>query len=150
MRKRVTDGANRVVYHAHPTAIGACTLVLPADARVVTRALWKSLTEGVIAFPAGVGVLPWMVPGSSELAQATSRQMETFEAVVWAQHGLMCAGTDFDATFGLMQAVEKAADVYVRARSLNGGGEPAHMIPDEGIRATAAAYRLPVNEAFLD
>ena len=88
--------------------------------------------------------------GAGQLAQATSRQMETFEAVVWAQHGLMCAGTDFDATFGLMQAVEKAADVYVRARSLNGGGEPAHMIPDEGIRATAAAYRLPVNEAFLD
>ena len=77
VRKRVTNGANRVVYHAHPTAIGACTLVLPADARVVTRALWKSLTEGVIAFPAGVGVLPWMVPGSSELAQATSRQMGT-------------------------------------------------------------------------
>ena len=150
VRKRVTNGANRVVYHAHPTAIGACTLVLPADARVVTRALWKSLTEGVIAFPAGVGVLPWMVPGSSELAQATSRQMGTYEAVVWAQHGLMCAGTDFDATFGLMQAVEKAADVYVRARSMGGGGEPANVISDEGIRATAAAYRLPVNEAFLD
>ncbi len=41
VRKRVTNGANRVVYHAHPTAIGACTLVLPADARVVTRALWS-------------------------------------------------------------------------------------------------------------
>ncbi len=149
VRKRVTQGRDRVVYHAHPSATVACSLVLPADARTVTRALWKCMTEGVIAFPGGVGVLPWMAPGGLELARATSAQMEAYDAVLWPQHGLMCAAPDFDAAFGLVQAVEKAADVYVRARCMMGGQEPAHVIPDEGIRAIAAAYRLPVNEAFL-
>ena len=150
VRKRVTNGANRVVYHAHPTAIGACTLVLPADARVVTRALWKSLTEGVIAFPAGVGVLPWMVPGGAEIAMATSELMKTYDAVIWAQHGLFCSGADFDSAFGLKHTIEKASDIYVRARLLNGGGEFANTISDEGLRAIARNLGLGVNEDVLD
>ncbi len=149
VRKRVTQGADRVVYHAHPSAVVACSLVLPADARMVPRALWKYMAEGVIAFPAGVGVLPWMAPGGLDLAQATSKQMENYDAVLWPQHGLMCSAADFDGAFGLMQAVEKAADVYARARSMAGGQEPAHVIPDEGVRAIATAYGLPLNVAFL-
>lgn len=42
------------------------------------------------------------------------------------------------------------ADIYVRARLLNGGGDFANTISDDGLRAIARDLRLDVNETFLD
>ena len=150
VRVDVTGGSSRVLYHAHPINVVALTSVMPLDARTITRALWKAMTECIIAFPNGVGVLPWMVPGGAEIAMATSELMKTYDAVIWAQHGLFCSGADFDSAFGLMHTIEKASDIYVRARLLNGGGEFANTISDEGLRAIARYLGLGVNEVFLD
>ena len=150
VRVDVTAGSFRVLYHAHPVNVVALTSVMPLDARTITRALWKAMTECIIAFPNGVGVLPWMVPGGAEIAMATSELMKTYDAVIWAQHGLFCSGADFDSAFGLMHTIEKASDIYVRARLLNGGGEFANTISDEGLRAIARNLGLGVNEDFLD
>lgn len=150
VRVDVTGGSSRVLYHAHPINVVALTSVMPLDARTITRALWKAMTECIIAFPQGVGILPWMVPGGAEIAMATSELMKTYDAVIWAQHGLFCSGSDFDSAFGLMHTIEKASDIYVRARLLNGGGEFANTISDEGLRAIARNLGLGINEDFLD
>ena len=150
VRVDVTGGSSRVLYHAHPVNVVALTSVMPLDARTITRALWKAMTECIIAFPNGVGVLPWMVPGGAEIAMATSELMKTYDAVIWAQHGLFCSGADFDSAFGLMHTIEKASGIYVRARLLNGGGEFANTISDEGLRAIARSLGLGVNEDFLE
>ena len=150
VRVDVTGGSSRVLYHAHPINVVALTSVMPLDARTITRTLWKAMTECIIAFPKGVGVLPWMVPGGAEIAMATSELMKTYDAVIWAQHGLFCSGSDFDSAFGLMHTIEKASDIYVRARLLNGGGEFANTISDEGLRAIARNLGLGINEDFLD
>ena len=44
-RKAATDGACRVIYHAHPANIIAMTYVLPLTSRDFTRVLWQSATE---------------------------------------------------------------------------------------------------------
>ena len=150
VRMDATGSLSRVLYQAHPTNVVALTSVMPLDARTITRALWKVMTECIIAFPKGVGVLPWMVPGGAELAVATSELMKTYDAVIWAQHGLFCSGADFDSAFGLMHTIEKAADIYVRARLLNGGGEFENAISDEGLRAIGRNLGLGINEDFLD
>lgn len=150
VRKEVTGGADRVLYHAHPADVVALTSVLPLDSRTFTRALWKALSESMVAFPRGLGVVPWIVPGGPEIARATADAMRDFDACVWAHHGAFCPGPSFDAAFGLMHAIAKAAGVYAAARAMNGGsGELPNAIPDEGLRGIAEAYRLPVNEAFL-
>ena len=72
-------------------------------------------------------------------------------AKITAQHGLFCSGADFDATFGLMHTVEKAAAVYAQARLLNGGSDAfPNTIPDAGLRAIAETYHLPINGEFLE
>ena len=148
VRKEVTDGADRVLYHAHPADVVALTSVLPPDARTFTRALWKVLMESMVAFPRGIGVVPWTVPGGPAVAAATAEAMRSFDACVWAHHGAFCPGPTFDAAFGLMHALAKAAGIYASVRAMS-GGEPPFSIPDEGLRGIAEAYRLPVNEAFL-
>ncbi len=151
VRAAATDGACRVIYHAHPTNIIALSYLLPLDARTFTRVLWKAMTECVVVFPAGVGVVPWMVPGGADIARATSEQMKTFDAVVWASHGLFVSGADFDSTFGLLHTIEKAADIYGRARAMNGGsGEFLNTITDEGLRQIGREFNVKINEAMLD
>ena len=149
VRFAATGGACRVIYHAHPANIIALTYVLPLTARDFTRALWKSATECPVVFPAGVGVVPWMVPGGAEIAMATSELMKTYDAAVWAHHGLFCSGSDFDATFGLMHTIEKAAQIHVLALSA-GRGELRQTIRDDELRAIARDFKVTLNEEFLD
>ena len=150
VRKRVSGGTARVLYHAHPAALVALTALVPADARTLSRLLWGSLTESVIAIPGGVGFLGWMVPGSAELAAATERELERFEACVWQLHGVFASGDGFDEALGLVEAIDKAADVYLRARSAQGGNpDLPFALSDADLRATAAAYNLPINEELL-
>lgn len=150
-RKTATNGASRALYHAHPASIVALTQVLPLDARTFTRALWTSFSESMVAFPQGIGVVPWTVPGGVDAARTTAEQMSRYEACVWAHHGVFASGASFDAAFGLMHTIEKAASIYASARAMNGGSDAfPNAIPDGGLRAIAEAYGLQVNEGFLD
>ena len=151
VRVDATDGECRVIYHAHPDNVIALTKVMPLDARDITRALWKAMTECIVVFPTGVGVVEWMVPGGADIAHATSELMKTYDAAIWAQHGLFCSGPDFDTTFGLMHTIEKAAKIHGQALMMNGcSGEFLNTIDDDGLRAIAHDFNLTINESFLD
>ena len=149
VRKEATGGACRVIYHAHPANLIAMTYILPLTARDFTRALWKSATECPVVFPGGVGVVPWMVPGGSDIALATSQLMKEYDAAVWAHHGLFASGPDFDTTFGLMHTIEKAAQINILALSA-GQGRILQTIEDDDLRAIAKDFGVTLREEFLD
>ncbi len=118
VKKRVTDGKFRVIYHAHPVNVIALSFILPNDGIIWTRELWESMTECPIIFSEGVGVVPWMVPGGADIAVRTSELMETYNVAIWAHHGMFCAGDTFDNTFGLFHTVEKAAEILMKVLSV--------------------------------
>lgn len=149
IRKVVSAGLDRVVYHSHPMNLIALTAVLPLDAQTFSRAIWGSLTEAVLMVPEGVGVGAWMPPGSVELAEMTGKLMEKHPAVVWPHHGLLCAGESLDKALGLTHAIEKAAGVYLRALSAGKSVNDLKMASDENIRTAAAAFGVPLNEDYL-
>jgi len=142
-----TGGQHRVIYHAHPAHLIALTFVLPLTDKAFTRALWEIMTECPVIFPAGVGVVPWMVPGKGPIAAATSKLMEKYDIVVWAHHGLFCSGTTFDEVFGLMDTVEKASEILLYV--LSTGLKRRQTITADGIRQIKKAFNLPLNETFL-
>ncbi len=150
VRKRVTNGANRVIYHAHTPYIIALTYVLPLKAEVFTRMLWKSATECCVVFPGGVGVVPWMVPGGPEIAKATCALMEKYEAAIWSFHGLFVSGADFDTAFGLMHTIEKAAQIASIALAASKGGQPCQVITDEELRMIGKDFGVTLNEEVLN
>jgi rhamnulose-1-phosphate aldolase len=145
----LTNGADRVVYHAHTPNITSITTAFTVDSRVLSRVLWKSTTECIIAAPEGVGVLEYVTPGSIELAERTAALMESYRAVVWSGHGITACSETFDDTFGLIDSLEKAAGIYVQARAMRGGEEAANLLSDEQLRDICAAYSLEPNEDFL-
>ena len=122
---------------------------LPLTDRDFSRALWQSATECPVVFPEGVGVCPWMVPGGADIAMATSEKMKTYQAAIWAQHGLFASGPDFDITFGLAHTIEKSAEIYVKVLSM-GGGLIRQTITDDDLRAIAHDFGVTLNENFLD
>ena len=150
VRKRVTDGANRVIYHAHTPYVIALTYVLPLKAEVFTRMLWKSATECCVVFPGGVGVVPWMVPGGTDIAKATCLQMERYDAAIWAFHGLFVSGPDFDSAFGLMHTIEKAAQIASIALSCCHDGKLRQTITDDDIRKIGKSFGVRLNEDVLN
>ena len=149
VRVEATNGACRVIYHAHTPNLIALTYILPLTARDFTRILWKSATECPVVFPEGIGVVPWMVPGGAEIAMATSKLMKEYDAAVWTHHGLFCSGPDFDTTFGLMHTIEKAAQIAVLALSA-GQGKLRQTITDDNLRDIAHDFGVTLNEKFLD
>lgn len=147
VKKISTNGAYRVVYHAHCTNIIALTFVLPLEDKTFTRELWECATECPVVFPQGIGVVPWMVPGGRDIAVATSRLMKEYDVAVWAHHGMFCAGPDFDTTFGLMHTVEKSAEILVKILSM----VPAkrQTIQPDDFRALAKDFKVSLPEKFL-
>lgn len=144
--KRRTNGNYRVVYHAHPANIIALSFVLPLKDEIFTRELWEMEPECAMTFPSGMGVIPWMVPGTAEIARLTCRMMEEYDVVLWAQHGLFAAGDTFDNTFGLMHTVEKAAQMLNLV--LAAGGK-RHVPSVQEFRDMAEAFHLELPEKFL-
>ncbi len=151
VRSMAGEGCDRAVYHAHLPNLVALTYVAEPDDRVMSRILWKTIPECVMTCPEGVGVVGWGIPGSRELAEATRAKMERYRAVVWALHGVFCTGPTFDETFGYAQTLEKAAQIYRFACSMNGGSNVFRQtIPDEGLLACAAACGREANPEFLN
>ena len=149
IRSAATGGACRVIYHAHIPNLIAMTYTLPLTDKAFSRALWKSATECPVVFPDGVGVVPWMVPGGTQIALATSKLMEKYDAAVWAHHGAVCSGPDFDTTFGLMHTIEKAAEIYNLVMS-SGQGQVRQTITDDNLRTIAKEFGVVLNEEFLE
>lgn len=144
-RSKVTDGACRVIYHAHPASITALTYIIDADPKQLSRILWQSETECAVVFPEGVGIVDWMVPGGTEIAEATAKQIRKYRAVVWAFHGIFGSGADFDETFGLVHTIEKAAEIYLKAASIG----IKRTITDDQLLRLAEAFKVTINPEFL-
>lgn len=107
------DPENRVVMHSHPTNILAMNYVHELDEKKFTHTLWEMCTECIVVFPDGVGVLPWMLCGTNSIGEATAAKMKEFRLVVWGMHGIYGAGKNMDEAFGLLETVEKAAQIYM-------------------------------------
>ena len=147
VKKRVTNGKYRVVYHAHTTNTIALTFVLPLKDEVFTRELWEMATECPVVFPSGIGVVDWMVPGGKDIAVATSKLMEQYDVAIWAHHGMFASGEDFDLTFGLMHTVEKAAEILVKVLSIT-PNKLQTITPDQ-FRYLANDFKVELPEKFL-
>ena len=147
VKKRVTDGKYRVIYHAHTTNTIALTFVLPLTDEAFTRELWEMATECPVVFPDGIGVVPWMVPGGRQIAVETSKLMEKYDVAIWAHHGMFAAGEDFDLTFGIMHTVEKSAEILVKTLSM--AGTKRQTITPDDFRHLAKDFGVSLPEKFL-
>ena len=148
VKKLASGGKMRVIYHCHPANIIAMTFVLPLTDKAFTRELWESMTECPVVFPAGVGVIPWMVCGGREIGVETAEKMKKYDVAIWAHHGIFCAGEDFDIAFGLAHTVEKSAEIYMKVRAVTPVKQ--QTITKQDFIDLAKAFGFELNMDFFD
>lgn len=141
------DEENRVVMHTHASHLLAMTFTHPLDEKSFTRTLWQMCTECLVVFPEGVGIIPWIVPGTNEIGIATSDKMKETRMVVWPHHGIYASGQTLDEAFGLIETAEKAAEIftYVRAQ-----GEILQTITDEQLSDLGESFGVVPKEGYLE
>ncbi len=140
------DPENRVVMHCHPTHTLAMNYVHELDEKKLTHTLWEMCTECIVVFPDGVGVLPWMLCGTNEIGIATAEKMKEFRLVVWGMHGIYGAGKSMDETFGLIETVEKAAEIYMLTAHL----PRINTIKDSEMKQLAEFFGVAYRADFLN
>ncbi|MEK3983178.1 rhamnulose-1-phosphate aldolase [Paenibacillus sp. FSL K6-3166] len=140
------DPTHRIVLHTHATNVIAMTFTHDLDELKFTKTLWEMCTECLVVFPDGVSVIPWIVPGSSEIGRETAKKMKDHRLVIWPQHGIFGTGSTMDATFGLVETVEKAAKIY----NLIGGREMKQKITDQQLWDLAKAFGVTPKAGILE
>lgn len=140
------DNTHRVVIHCHPTNTIAMSFVCSSDEKTFTKTLWGMCTECIVVFPDGIGVVPWMVAGTNSIGEATAQKIKDRRLVVWAQHGIFGTGSSLDEAFGLIETVEKAAEIYMKIAHL----EIKNRIPEEHLKTLAENFHVIPRAGYLD
>ncbi len=147
MARLEVDPENRIIMHNHATHLLAMSFTHDLDEKAFTRTLWQMCTECLVVFPEGVSILPWIVPGTNEIGEATAAKMKETRLVLWPQHGIYGAGKDMDEVFGLIETAEKAAEVYTYVCAQGGIKQ---TISDENLRLLADSFGVTPREGYLN
>ena len=127
--------------HTHPIELVAMSHTKKfLEKDVLTRLLWSMIPETKAFCPLGLGVVPYQLPGSEELANATMQELEDYDVVLWEKHGVFAKGLDVMDAFDQIDVLVKSADIYVKAKCM--GFEPDGM-SDEQMKEMTVAFHLP-------
>ncbi len=146
MARLKVDPENRIVMHTHPTNTLAMNYVHELDDKKFSHSLWEMCTECMAIFPEGIGVLPWMLCGTNSIGEATAEKMKEFRIVIWGMHGIYGAGKTMDETFGLIETVEKAAQIYMLTAHL----PRVNTITDSQLAEIAEFFGVNYRKDFLN
>lgn len=127
--------------HTHPIELVAMShndRFLEKD--VLGHLLWSMIPETLAFAPLGLGIVPYHMPGSIDLAQATLEQVRDYDVVLWEKHGVTAVGIDILEAFDQIDVLNKSAVIYMCAKNM--GFEPDGMT-DEDMTDMQRVYELP-------
>ena len=132
----------RASLHTHPielVALTHCKKWMEKDA--ATRMLWSMIPETKAFCPRGLGMVPYMLPSSVELADATIRAIdEDYDVVMWEKHGVFAVDVDVMSAFDQVDVLNKSALIYIAARNMD--FEPDGMT-DAQMQEISDVFGLP-------
>ena len=106
--------------HTHPIELVAMSHnpeFLKKD--VITNMLWSMIPETKAFCPRGLGIVPYMLPSSVELADATIKAIDDdYDVVMWEKHGVFSVGPDVLEAFDMIDVLTKSAIIYQDAKSM--------------------------------
>lgn len=132
------------VVHAQPVHMTYLTHV-PGylEQAYLNRRLLRWQPELIVNLSEGVGAVPFHVPGSPELMQATLASLRTHRVVVWGKHGMMARdSSSVKHAADLIEYAETGAR-YEYMNLVN--GEKADGLTPEEIRRVCAAFNIEQN-----
>jgi rhamnulose-1-phosphate aldolase len=77
---------------------------------------------------------------------ATARGLERRRLVVWPFHGVVAAGRSLDEAVGLIETVEKACEIYLKAMAAGG---PSTCLGESELRKVAQRFGVTPDPEIL-
>lgn len=136
-----TGSPYRATVHTHPIeliAMSHARKFLEKD--VLTNLLWSMIPETKAFCPLGLGIIPYELPGSVKLADATLKELEDYDVVLWEKHGVFAKGLDVMDAFDQIDVLSKSAKIYIDSKAM--GFEPEGM-SQEQMKEMSVAFNLP-------
>lgn len=139
----IGKGSNyKASLHTHPIELVAMTHnpeYLKKD--VLTKILWSMIPETKAFAPRGLGIVPYMLPSSNDLAEATIKAIDDdYDVVMWEKHGVFAVDTDIMSAFDQIDVLNKSANIFMCA--CNMGFEPEGM-SDAQMTEISTVFHLP-------
>lgn len=137
-----TGSTYKASLHTHPTPLVAMShnrAFLEKD--LLTNLLWSMIPETKAFCPRGLGIVPYMMPGSVELANATIDTLaDNYDVVLWEKHGIFAVGDDIIEAFDMVDTLSKSADIYQISKNM--GFTPEGMSAEQ-MKALSETFGLP-------
>jgi rhamnulose-1-phosphate aldolase len=127
----------RAVVHCHPLSLIALSHMFDSEKEMNDR-IFRMQHETRLFVPEMIGLVPYAVTGSSELAKATKEKLKKYRLAIWDKHGVIASGRTLGQALDRIEMVEKAAALYLQLKSA--GLEPAGL-SDEQIAMTLRAFK---------
>ena len=127
--------------HTHPIELVAMSHIrkfLGKD--VLTNLLWSMIPETKAFCPRGLGIIPYEMPSSIDLANATIKELDDYDVVMWEKHGVFAIGPDIMEAFDMVDTLVKSAMIYINCKNM--GFEPEGMSQQQMTDLTKA-FNLP-------
>ena len=64
-------------------------------------------------------MIPYQLPSSVELADATIKELADYDVVMWEKHGIFAVDRDVMAAFDQIDVLNKSALIYIAAKRNN-------------------------------
>ena len=131
----------KATLHTHPIELVAMSHIRRfLEPGEMTHVLWSMIPETLAFAPLGIGIVPYDLPGSVGLADATLKLIKDHDVVLWEKHGTVAVGTDIMDAFDQTDVLCKAANIYMCAKAM--GCEPEGMT-DTAMKEVQEVFKLP-------
>ena len=121
----VQMGSNsKAVVHTHPNELVAMTQIPKfQNADALNRTLWGMHPEAFVFVPKGIAMVPYILPGSHKIADATVEGFKKgHEVVIWEKHGAFAIGETVSDAFDMIDILAKSAQIWFMTKQ--SGYEP--------------------------
>jgi len=72
--------------------------------------------------------------------------LKKYDVAIWAHHGTFCSAETLDQAFGLMDTVEKSAEILVKVISMGGKQQ---SITSANFKELAQDFKIDLPDRFL-
>lgn len=133
----------KAIIHAHATELIALTHEKTlCNESALNLLLWSVHPETITFLPEGVGFVPYILPGTEDIASETRMALKNHKVIVWEKHGVFSTGKTLTEAFDFIDILSKSAAIYFTCKS---AGIQIEKFPDSELEKLTLAGKI-----FLD
>jgi len=125
-----TKSPAKALVHTHATELIALTQIRElCSTESLNNLLWTMHPETNLFVPTGLGFIPFELPGSAGIAEATVSILEDHPVALWEKHGVLATGNTASDAFDTIDLLAKSARIFFMVKSA--GYEPEGLTGEQ-------------------